>query len=409
MLIRIGWIVKLGDSIYCGDNIVWMKKMPDEFVDLCYIDPPFFSNRQYEIIFNDGEEIRSFKDRWKGGINHYVEWMSDRVFEIHRLLKKTGTFYLHCDWHASHYLKVMCDDIFGQKNFQNEVVWYYRGAGVSRKRWARRHDVLLFYSRSSKWFFNPDPARQPYAKATKERFGHYIGNVRGGRDFGQQELNPLGKHPDDVWTIQPIAPSAKERRTYSYPTLKPRPLLERIISTSSKEGDLVFDPFCGCGTTLYVAELLKRKWLGIDVSPTACRLMKRRLSSIVDRDIEIIGVKYDIEELKQFEPFEFQNWVIGSLGGTASAKKTRDMGIDGYTFLERDPIQVKQSEHVGRIAVDNFETALTRINRNKGIIVGFSFTKDAHEEVARAKRENGLEITLMTIEEVRMHLSSGDG
>lgn len=397
--------MKLNDSIYCGDNLDWMRKMPDEFIDLCYIDPPFFSNRHYEIIFNDGEEIRSFKDRWKGGINHYIEWMTERVFEIHRILKKTGTFYLHCDWHASHYLKIMCDDIFGFNNFQNEIIWYYRGAGVSRKRWARRHDILLFYSKTKKWFFNPDPARQPYAETTKERFSHYIGNVRDGQDFGQQELNPLGKHPDDVWAIQPIAPSAKERRTYNYPTIKPRPLMERVISTSCQEDGLVFDPFCGCGTTLYVAELLKRNWLGIDVSPTACRLMKRRLSTITNKDIEIIGVKYDVKELKQFEPFEFQNWVIGSLGGTVSLKKVKDMGIDGYTFLERNPIQVKQSEHVGRVVVDNFETAMNRVKRNKGIIVGFSFTKDAFEEVARAKREDNLDITLMTVEDVRTHLT----
>jgi len=105
--------MKLENVIYSGDNLTWLKKFPDKCIDLIYLDPPFFSNRHYEVIFNDGEEIRSFEDRWKGGINHYIQWMKDRVFELHRVLKDTGSFYLHCDWHASHYLKVMCDDIFG--------------------------------------------------------------------------------------------------------------------------------------------------------------------------------------------------------------------------------------------------------------------------------------------------------
>ena len=140
--------MKFQNVIYCGENLTWMKQMPDGFVDLCYIDPPFFSNKYYEVIFHDGEEIRSFEDRWKGNIYHYIDWMKDRVFEIHRLLKDTGSFYLHCDWHAGHYLKVMCDEIFGMNNFQNDIIWYYRGGGVSKKRFGRRHDyILILYKR----------------------------------------------------------------------------------------------------------------------------------------------------------------------------------------------------------------------------------------------------------------------
>ena len=147
--------MKLENVIYCGDNLTWLKKFPDKCIDLIYLDPPFFSNKNYEVIFNDGEEIRSFEDRWKGGINHYIEWMRDRVFELHRVLKDTGSFYLHCDWHASHYLKVMCDDIFGYNNFQNEIVWHYKTGGLSKKRFARKHDILLFYlKRNNKGIFN---------------------------------------------------------------------------------------------------------------------------------------------------------------------------------------------------------------------------------------------------------------
>jgi len=257
--------MKLEGVIYCGDNLYWMSRLPDEFVDLCYIDPPFFSNRNYEVIFGDGEEIRSFEDRWKGGIENYIEWMRDRVREIHRLLKPTGSFYLHCDWHASHYLKVMCDKIFGYQNFRNEIVWCYRGAGYPKKDFGRRHDVILRYSKGDDYRFNLDDIREEYAETTKERFSHYIGNVRGDRDYGVQKLNPLGKQPDDWWQIQPIAPSAKER--LGYPTQKPEVLLERIIKASSNPYDLVFDCFCACGTTLVAAQKLARRWLGIDVSP----------------------------------------------------------------------------------------------------------------------------------------------
>ena len=390
--------MKLHGVIYCGDNLDWMRQFPDEFVDLCYIDPPFFSDRYYEVIFKDGQEIRAFEDRWKGGIEHYVEWMRERVFEIHRLLKRTGSFYLHCDYHASHYLKVMCDGIFGQAQFQNEVVWYYRGAGVSPRRYGRRHDTILFYAKGEEWTFNVDDIREPYAEATVERFQHYIGNVRRDRDYGEQKLHPKGKHPDDVWQIQPIAPSAKER--LGYPTQKPETLLERIVTASSDPEDLVFDPFCGCGTTLAVAHLLKRSWLGIDVSPTACKLIKQRLASTGATDVRIVGIPYEPEELERLQPFEFQNWVVGIMAGTGSESRGSDMGIDGYSFMDRDPIQVKQSHSVGRTEVDKFETAVRRAGKSKGYIVAFSFTKGAYEEVAREKRESGLDIELLTVEEL---------
>jgi site-specific DNA-methyltransferase (adenine-specific) len=389
--------MKLENVIYCGDNLTWLKKFPDKCVDLIYLDPPFFSNRNYEVIFNDGEEIRSFEDRWKGGINHYVDWMKDRVFEMHRILKDTGSFYLHCDWHASHYLKVMCDDVFGSNNFRNEIVWCYRGAGYPKRDFGRRHDIILRYSKTKEYTFNLDDVREPYAEATVERFKHHIGNVRKGKDFGTQKLHPLGKQPDDWWEIQPVAPSAKER--YKYPTQKPEPLLEKIIKASSNKDDLVLDPFCGCGTTIAVAQRLGRKWIGIDVSPAACKLMKTRVEKNGARGTEIIGQPLNIEELKKLPPFEFQNWCVGALGGTVNPKKVGDMGIDGFSFMNRYPIQVKQSESVGRNVVDNFETAMQRAKQDMGYIIAFSFTKGAYEEVAEAK-QRGLHIELLTVEKL---------
>src|SRR4051794_22373354 len=170
--------------IYCGDNLTRMAALPAESVDLIYLDPPFFSNRIYEVIWGDEAEVRSFEDRWEGGIQVYVNWMRERMIEMHRVLKPTGSIYLHVDWHAAHYLKVMMDDIFGQnlsghdRGFQNEVIWYYRGAGVSPRRWARRHDSILWYSKGKEWTFNVDEVRGEYAETTRERFKHYVGNVR---------------------------------------------------------------------------------------------------------------------------------------------------------------------------------------------------------------------------------------
>ncbi len=392
--------MKLENVIYCGDNLDWMRKMPDEFVDLCYIDPPFFSNKKYEVIFNDGEEIRSFEDRWMGGVEHYIEWMRDRVFEIHRILKKTGSFYLHCDWHASHHLRLMLDSIFLPNNFQNEIVWHYKKWPSGKFTFQRNHDTIFFYSRSNSRKRTFNQLYMERAASTLKRFG--MAEIVSGYDEKGKRIpsktktqKSEGVRQDDVWLIGRVPPIKQ-----LFPTQKPDELLRRIIESSSNKNDLVFDPFCGCGTTLIMAETMGRRWLGIDVSPTACRLIKDRLSRVTRQSIEILGVRYNIEELKTFKPFEFQNWVIGCLGGVGSERKVRDMGIDGYTFFERHPIQVKQSENVGRITVDNFETALRRIKKEKGLIIGFSFTKDAYEEVARVKRSNHLDITLLTVQQV---------
>lgn len=138
--------------LICGDNLNALDDLIKKGikVDLIYLDPPFFSNKHYEVVWGDEAEVRSFKDRWAGGINVYIEWMKERVVKMYDVLKDTGSFYLHCDWHAGHYLKIMLDDIFGYKNFQNEIVWYYRGGGVSKERFGRKHDTIFFYAKGDK-------------------------------------------------------------------------------------------------------------------------------------------------------------------------------------------------------------------------------------------------------------------
>lgn len=359
--------------IYCGDCKDVLVTFPDESIDLIVIDPPFFSNKNYEIIWKDGYEIRSFEDRWLGGIEHYVSWMEERIRQCYRVLKKTGSIYLHVDWHASHYLKVMMDRIFGYKNFQNEIIWHYGLGGSSPRRWQRKHDNILFYTKSDKWIFNPI-----MVPATSMRM--------------KGEL----KKEDDVWDIPTINNMSKER--LGYPTQKPEKLLERIILASSNPGDLVLDPMCGCGTTITVAEKLERKWIGIDVSPSACRLMTERLRKVGVNigENDIIGLPRSIDELRSLKPFEFQNWVCRQLGGRVNPKKSSDMGIDGWLF-DGTPIQVKQSNRVGREIIDSFETAVRRSRKTKGVVVAFGFSKGAYEEVARVKMEEKIDIELLTI------------
>ena len=294
-----------------GDNLDMLRGIDSETIHLIATDPPFNKGRDFHATPDSLASGASFQDRWSWDDDVHQEWLDQleddwpdvlyviegsrksygddmgaflcfvgvRLLEMRRILRHDGSIYLHCDPTASHYLKELMDAVFGRKNFLNELIWYYRGAGVPKLQYAKRHDVLLWYAKQAgKHYFNPDPARQPYAEATVKRFQHYIGNVRGGRDYGQQTLNNQGKHPDDVFSdIQPIAPSANERT--GYPTQKPIPLLERIIGTSSKEGDIVLDPFCGCATTLIAAEKLKRKWIGIDIWDKAHQIVMKRLKT----------------------------------------------------------------------------------------------------------------------------------
>ena len=213
-----------------------LKEIPDESVDLIYIDPPFNSNRNYEVFWGDTQEKRAFEDRF-GDATAYIDYMRPRVIEMYRVLKKTGSFYYHCDWHASHYVKIMLDQIFNFNNFQNEIVWWYRGGGVAKNRYGRRHDIIFFYTKSKEFTFNADEVRTPYSEETLERLRYKAKAFRGEKVYENYEANPLGKHPDDVWDIQPIMPSAKER--LGYLTQKPLKLLEKVIKASSNKNDVV--------------------------------------------------------------------------------------------------------------------------------------------------------------------------
>lgn len=292
---------------------------------------------------------------------------------------------------------------WGGEHFQNEIVWYYRGGGVSQKRFGRRHDTIFFYTKGREWTFNVDPVRTAYSESVLESLpSRYDKSYRGDKVYSGYRPNPKGKHPDDVWPIQPLMPSDKRERL-GYPTQKPEVLLEIIIQASSNPGDVILDPFSGCGTALVVAHRFKRQWIGIDISPTACNLMRRRLERVGALQVKLVGMPTSIKDLKALKPFEFQNWIVDRINGIQSNRKSGDMGIDGWTFLAHDPVQIKQSESVGRNVIDNFETAVRRDNKKRGFVVAFSFTRGAHEEAARVKHQ-GLEIHLVSVDDLLQRL-----
>lgn len=393
--------------LYYGDNLeVLHRYIDNDSIDLIYIDPPFFSSKAYEIIYGDAKEVRMFEDRWKGDVYHYVDWMMPRLALMREKLKPTGSIYVHLDWHAVYHIKIAIDRIFGSGNFQNDIIWCYETSGKSKRRFSRKHDNILFYTKTNRYTFNIKAVAIP-----RKRGKHMVtGTDEDGRQYEEKRDRRSGKVyrwyfdegrlPLDYWTdIQFMNRSEAQRE--GYPTQKPEALLNRIVQASSNRGDIVADFFCGCGTTLAVAQKLGRKWIGCDVSPTALRLVKDRLiNKCGASDIEEIGVPKSMEQLKAMAHFEFQNYVISFIQGINNPKLTGEGGIDGWTVFNRYPIQVKQSEHIGRPEIQKFESAVRAEKKAKGYFFAFSFSKPAYEEVARCKQEEGTEIALLQVQEL---------
>ena len=299
---------------------------------------------------------------------------------------------------------------FGYSNFANEIVWCYSIGGRSLKGFANKHDTIFRYVKGGNWTFNADdPAvrisRKPnsHMKTVVDSNGD-TWQVKKDAKSGKEYRYPLDKVANDYWIdIEQLNREDAER--LGYPTQKPEALLQRIVCASSKKGDLVLDAFCGCGTAMAVAQKTGRRWIGIDISPSAIATIKNRFArdSVDTRAYDVIGMPKKDEDLKAFKPFEFQYWAINEMHGTPSSKVVGDMGIDGLSFINHHPIQVKQSEGVGRPTVDSFETALRRYYKTKtemiGYIVAFSFTSGAREEVARVKKE-GMKIELVTVQDI---------
>ena len=383
------------NELHYGDCLTVMQELPERSIDLVYLDPPFNSNRSYNAIYKDETgrplpvQIEAFCDTWElteererairtmpvlmreNGIDDatvefwrlwmhalrksqprllaYLTYMVERLLVMYRLMKPTASLYLHCDPTASHYIKTLLDAIFGHQCFQNEIIWHYRGGGVSKKRWGRRHDVLLYYTRGKNWKFNVDEVREPYSEESLKRLKYKARSFRGDKVYDTYEPNPLGKHPDDVWRLQPIMPSSKERLGYA--TQKPLTLMERIIKASSDPGDTILDPFCGCATTLEAAQRLGRRWIGIDIAVHAIkrvaqvRLMER--CGLIEGEHFIVkGVPQTLEgaqHLWERDKYQFQKWAVEQVDGFCTTKRSADGGIDGRIYFEMSDERTLQS------------------------------------------------------------------
>ncbi len=447
------------NKLFYGDNLsVLRESIASESVDLIYLDPPFNSNASYNVLFKapSGEgsqaQIEAFDDTWhwnesaerafdevltgpnsdaaimlkamrsalgENDMMAYLAMMAVRLIELHRVLKPTGSLYLHCDPTASHYLKVLLDSIFGQSRILNEIIWQRTNAkGLAFTRFARNHDTILGYHKGDGWTWNKDylAHNKDYTEKfyrhkdvdgrfyaldnllnpnknrpnltyeflgvtrvwrwTKERMQKAFddglihqssaGSVpRLKRYLDEQEGTPIG----DVWIdVSPVQSGSKE--ALGYPTQKPLALLERILSASSNEGDVVLDPFCGCGTTVHAAQKLKRQWIGIDITHLAVALIERRLKEAFP------GIKYDVfgvpkdaagaSDLASRDKHEFQKWIVATIGGQPykGGKKGMDRGIDGYLHF-RD---VENKPQTAIISVKGGGTKSGDIRDLKGVI-----------------------------------------
>lgn len=435
------------NKLILGDNLEILKQLDSETVDLIYLDPPFFSNRTYEVIWGDSGEVRSFEDRFSGGIDHYISWLKERVIEMHRILKPTGSIFLHCDWHANSHIRVeILDKVFGYQNFNSEIIWERTtNSGSSKgiaKKFPNDHDTVFFYNKSSsKFVFNnefrgyaDDYIKHYYIYDDNDGKGKY--QVQALKTVSPERLEELknanrivpgkgkilrfkdylkdkkGVPINDMWIdIQPVNPIGKER--IGYPTQKPEALLKRIIQCASNENDVVLDPFVGGGTTVAVADKFNRRWIGIDQSVQAVKVTEFRLNlqqDLFSKPFIVQLHKYDYDTLRHKDAFEFENWIVSQFGGTSNTKQRGDLGLDGKT-KDNTPIQVKRSDQIGRNVVDNFLSAVQRYDKalfekNKaakkpvGFIIAFSFGKGAIQEVARLHNQEDALIKLVTVEEI---------
>ena len=513
------------NQLYYGDNLEILRThIPDESVDLIYIDPPFNSNQAYNVIFSESDgsssqaQIRAFEDTWSWGdategtyhdligaaphqlvetiksfrgflaetnLMAYLVMMAVRLVELHRVLKPTGSFYLHCDPTASHYLKIILDQVFGVENFRNEVYWKRKtGRAGPTNRFGTSCDILLWFSKSSDYRFstqyrdnNPeyiekmfrftdDSGRRyrvdnlaspnPRPNLTYEYKGYkppakgwaisqekmeqwdregrlHFPKSRDGRIQRKRFLDELkGEEVPSLWDdIPAIGAHAKER--LGYPTQKPEALLERIIQASSREGDTVLDVFCGCGTAISVAQRLKRRWIGIDITHLAIALMKYRLADTFGEDAkyEIVGEPRDeasARTLANQDRYQFQWWALSLIRARPyqGKKKGADEGVDGIIYYQDvDPCNPKKAltrkivvqVKSGKVSVKDIRE-LKSVVKSQEAVIGVFITLNAPtqpmlKEATTAGRFQWLHVAHKTYPRIQIRtigeLLAGDG
>lgn len=464
------------NQLYYGDNLdILRRHVDDESVDLVYLDPPFKSDQDYNVLFEERDgsraasQIKAFEDTWtwdqaaaraheeiveRGGdvaramiafrtflgesdMLAYLSMMAPRLVELKRVLKADGSIYLHCDPTASHYLKMLMDGVFGPACFRNEIVWKRTNARSTPHRWPRVHDVLLFYTRNDAYRFHSikapaDTAKLPHTLITAtdgKKYQTYELTAPGATAEGESgtpwrgyDPNRYGRHwanshavmdewdrqglihwpedggwprrraaepfdPDnrtitvaDVWTdIDRLNQTAKER--LGYPTQKPEALLDRVISASSDEGDLVLDPFCGCGTTVIAAQNLNRRWIGIDITNLAITLVRSRLTDTFGGTVEyeVIGEPVslpDAAKLAADDPYQFQWWALGLVAARpVEEKKGADKGVDGRIYFHvgdgttRQIVLSVKAGHLSVAHVRDLRGVMERERAEMGVLI----------------------------------------
>ena len=464
------------NKLYFGDNLdILRENVADESVDLIYLDPPFNSNATYNVLFRErsgddsAAQITAFEDTWRWSIESeiafqdvvtsgpeklgdllqamrrflgqndmmaYLTMMAQRMAELHRVLKPTGSVYLHCDPTASHYLKLMLDAVFGNGNYKNEIVWKRSSAHNDSGTCGRTHDIIFLYTKDRlklTWNnqyqeYDASYVESHYRRKTEDGRIYRTDNLTatslsgGGYEYEWNGVTRLWRSPretmerlhndgrihytrngvaeyirfldempgvplQDLWTdLPPINSQAKER--LGFQTQKPEALLERIINASSNEGDVVLDPFCGCGTAIAVAERLKRRWIGIDITHVAISLMKSRLRDTFNSDLsdyDVIGVPQDVEsagalavESEHDGRYQFEYWALGLVDARPTNKGRRgaDSGIDGYiNFFDDNSGQAKRiivqvkSGNVRRDMIATLKGDMSRENAEIGLFI----------------------------------------
>ncbi|MGH9510843.1 MAG: site-specific DNA-methyltransferase [Terriglobales bacterium] len=476
------------NQLYYGDNLIVLREyIKDESVDLIYLDPPFNSRQDYNVLFaeKDGtkssSQIMAFEDTWewnidaerayeevveRGGrvadamrafrtfLSHsdmmaYLAMMAPRLIELHRVLKVTGSIYLHCDPTASHYLKMLMDAVFGPQYFRNEIIWKRTSGHSDAQRYGRVHDVILFFCNSDSplWTdiyqdYEPSYVEQYYRYSDPDGRKWMSGDLGaaglsgGGYDYEWKGIRRVWRVPEgtmqrldsdgkvfytrngiprikryldessglpaqDVWNdVEALRSWHKEK--LGYPTQKPEALLERILSASSNEGDVVLDPFCGCGTAISVAQRLNRRWIGIDITHLAIGLIKKRLDDAfgdsVRNTYEVIGEPVDLtgaQRLAQDDPYQFQWWALSLVGARPlEKKKGADQGIDGRLYFhdenkrDRKTKQIILSVKAGHLQAGYVRDLRGVIEREKaeiGVLISMEPpTKPMRKEAAEA-------------------------
>ena len=475
------------NSLYYGDNLEVLRNrddFPNDSIDLIYLDPPFNSKRDYNVIYktptghDSDSQITAFEDSWHWGdqaereylelvrqtntdlseliqalrkflketdMMAYLVMMANRLLEMHRVLKSTGSLYLHCDPTASHYLKILLDGVFGKENFRNEIIWKRTSGHSDAKGYGSVHDTILFYSKNDPTW---TPTYQAYDPEYVEQYYRYkdpngrkwmsgdlgaAGLQGGGYQYKWKGITRIWRLPfetmkkldesgkifytkngiprikryldeskglptQDVWgDLESLRSWHQER--LGYPTQKPLSLLERIIQASSNEGDIILDPFCGCGTAVHAAQKLNRKWIGIDITHLAISLIEKRMKDAFPGiSFEVHGVPKDFDgavDLAKRDKYQFQWWACSLVNAQPyrGKKKGSDTGIDGLIFALEDPdespkkiiVSVKGGDHVGSAMIRDLKGVVEREKAIIGLFVTLTEpTRDMLKEASSA-------------------------